>query len=111
VSSCSCRVQPLLVVSPCWTHTGDHAHCDGISVNAGGALHADSILELPSDRPAGAHSAELAQPPALEHRRLCEVGHGYGYVHIQPISSAMTCFSRELVYAKSSTESPRVHAS
>jgi hypothetical protein len=24
-----------------------------------------------------------AQPPAPEHRRLCEVGHGYGCVHIQ----------------------------
>jgi hypothetical protein len=34
-------------------------------------------MELPSDRPAGAHSAELTQLPAPDYRRLCQEGHGY----------------------------------
>jgi hypothetical protein len=41
-----------------------------------------------------------ATAPSPEHIRLCEVGHGYGCVHYQ---QPRFCFSRELVYAKSST--------
>jgi hypothetical protein len=67
---------------------------------SGSSLPLSGTLELPSDRPAGAHSAELTQPP--EYRRLCEVRHGYGCVHTA-YQQPRPCFSRELVYAKSTS--------
>jgi hypothetical protein len=74
--------------------------CDQLGQEeSGSSLPLSGTPELPSDRPTGAHSAELTQPPASEHRRLCEVGHGLMDTDMR----TYTVLHRELVLAKSST--------
>jgi hypothetical protein len=70
---------------------------------SGSSLPLSGTLELPSDRPTGAHSAELAQPPLPSTAGCVRWVMAMGAYTYTTYQQPRPCFNRELVYAKSST--------